>query len=261
MSSHAHHGPIGRAGPASGPDTLLGRRIPPTKGDYRWVYLWGLPIRSMHWLAAGSILVLVLTGLYIYEPFGILGTALGGQPGHLMATMRHLHFLAAVVLVTTGLVRIYWLFAGNRFERLKALFPLRGRDLKNLWKMIKYYLFLARRGETPEYLGHNPLQQLGYTFVYVVTLLAVLTGFIMFGQALPTGTIYRLTDWMLPVFGGIQNIRLIHHAATWFFIIFVLVHVYLTLRGDRLKGGGLLSSIITGGRYFRPDREYEDDES
>lgn len=258
MTSHAARGPIGRAGPASGPDTLLGRKIPPTTGDYRWVYLWGLPIRAMHWLAAGAIVVLVLTGSYIYQPFGILGTATGGQPGHLMATMRHLHFLAALVLVTTGMVRAYWLLAGNRFERLTALFPLRPRDLRNLWKLVKYYLFIGRSEDTPEYLGHNPLQQLNYTFTYVVAMLAVLTGFIMFGQALPTGTIYRLTNWMIPHFGGIQAVRLIHHATTWYFVIFVMAHVYLALRADKLKGGGLLSAIITGGRYFRPDEEYED---
>lgn len=260
MSRRVEHAPIGPAGPASGPDTFLGRRIPPTQGNYRWVYLWGLPLRAMHWIAAFAILALVLTGLYIYQPFGILGAASTGRPSHLMATMRHIHFLAAVALVTTGIVRAYWLLAGNRFERFKALFPVRRRDLRNLGKLIKYYLFLARRGETPEYMGHNPLQQLSYTLTYIVTLLAVLTGLIMFGQAVPTGTVYRFTDWMLPVFGGIQNIRLIHHAATWYFIIFVMVHVYLSLRADRLKGGGLLSSIITGGRYFRPDREYEDDQ-
>jgi Ni,Fe-hydrogenase I cytochrome b subunit len=30
---------------------------------------------------------------------------------------------------------------------------------------------------------------------------------------------------MLPDFGGIQNIRLIHHPATWYFIFFTLLHV------------------------------------
>ena len=52
MTSSPHLQPIGPGGPASGPDTMLGRRIPRASGDYRWVYLWGLPLRAMHWIAA-----------------------------------------------------------------------------------------------------------------------------------------------------------------------------------------------------------------
>ena len=47
MTSTPHAQPIGPGGPASGPDTMLGRRIPRASGDYRWVYLWGLPLRAM----------------------------------------------------------------------------------------------------------------------------------------------------------------------------------------------------------------------
>jgi Ni/Fe-hydrogenase 1 B-type cytochrome subunit len=250
--------PIGPAGPASGPDTMLGRRIPRASGDYRWVYLWGLPLRAMHWIAAISIAVLVVTGLYIGNPFGIAGAP---QIGPLMSRVRFVHYLAAVFLATTGIVRAYWLLAGNRFERLPALFPVRPRDIRNLFKMVKFYGFMARAEETPHYLGHNPLQQMNYTLVYVVTALEVITGFILFGLAWPTGTIHGLTNWMIPLFGGIQNVRFLHHAITYFFLIFVPAHIYLAFRADTVEGGGTVSSIITGGRFFEPEHHYEDEES
>jgi len=259
MTSSAHPAPIGPMGPSSGPDTLLGRKIPTAIGDYRWVYLWGLPLRAMHWVAAIAITVLVITGLYIGTPFGISGAGTGTSSGLLMSRVRFVHYLAAVFLATTGLVRMYWLFAGNRFERLPALFPMRGRDIKNLFKMAKFYGFMAKKEDTPHYLGHNPLQQLNYTLVYVLAALEVVTGFIMFAKAWPTGIMYKLFYWMTPLFGGIQNVRLIHHSITWFFLIFIPAHVYLSFRGDAVEGGGMVSSIITGGRFFEPQHAYEDE--
>lgn len=258
MTSTPHAHPIGPGGPASGPDTLLGRQIPRASGDYRWVYLWGLPLRAMHWIAAISIAVLVVTGLYIGNPFGVAGNP---QIGPLMSRVRYVHYLAAVFLATTAIVRTYWLIAGNRFERLPALFPVRPRDIKNLFKMMKFYGFMSRVEETPHYLGHNPLQQMNYTLVYVIAGLEVLTGFIMFGLAWPTGTIYSLTHWLVPIFGGIQNVRFLHHAITYFFLIFIPAHIYLSFRADTVEGGGTVSSIITGGRFFEPEHYYEDEDA
>ena len=47
--------------------------MPPHGGDYHWVYLWGWPIRAMHWLAALSIVVLAVTGFYIGKPYFVTG--------------------------------------------------------------------------------------------------------------------------------------------------------------------------------------------
>ncbi len=254
MTSTGH--PIGPGGPAPGPASFLGRGIPLPVGAYRWVYLWGLPLRAMHWIAALCVLTLVVTGLYIGSPYFVGGV----EPGLIMTKFRFAHYLAAVLLATTALVRVYWLFAGNRFERLKALFPLRFRDIKNLFRMIKFYL-LMEKDKAPHYLGHNPLQQLNYTLVFGIAALEVLTGFIMFGLAWPTGWIYQATNWMVPWFGGIQNVRIIHHSITWFFLIFIPAHIYLSLRADVIEGGGTVSSIVTGGRFFEADEVYEDEDA
>jgi Ni/Fe-hydrogenase b-type cytochrome subunit len=258
MTSTSHPHPIGPGGPASGPDTLLGSRIARAEGDYRWVKLWGFPLRAMHWIAALSIAVLVITGLYIGNPFGVAGTP---QFGPLMSRVRYVHYLAAVFLATTALVRLYWLIAGNRFERLPALFPMRPRDIKNLFQMIKFYLMRIGPDKAPHYLGHNPLQQMNYTLVYAIAGLEVLTGFILFGLAWPTGWIHGLTDWMIPLFGGIQNVRFLHHVITYFFLIFIPAHIYLSFRADSVEGGGTVSSIITGGRFFEPEHYYEDEDA
>src|SRR5574338_511871 len=114
-------------------------------------------------LARGSIVVLALTGFYIGRPYFI--TSGEASAHYLMGTVRFIHFVAAGVFVATAIVRVYWLFAGNQFERLGALFPVRPRDWVNLWKQVKYYLMIQPE-KAPHYLGHNPLQQLSYTGLY-----------------------------------------------------------------------------------------------
>jgi Ni/Fe-hydrogenase b-type cytochrome subunit len=236
----------------------LAHKVPPPEGNYRWVYLWEWPVRAMHWIAVLCIIVLVATGFYIGRPYFMTG----GEPSthYLMGWVRFVHFVSAGVLVATGVVRVYWLFMGNRYERLAALFPVRTRDWVNLWQMIKFYLMI-RPERAPHYLGHNPLQQMSYTAVYGVALVQVLTGFAMYGQSNPGGFFYATTGWIVRLFGGIQPVHFVHHVLTWVFIIFIPIHLYLAIRADHLERTGTISSIISGGRFVSTDVDYVDSES
>lgn len=234
----------------------LGRTAPPRAGNYKWVYLWGAPLRAMHWIAAIAIVVLIATGFYIGKPY-FLGRG-EASPGFLMGYVRFAHFIAAGVLVMTGIVRLYWLLAGNQFERLPALFPIRSRDFTNLVRQVKYYLMIQPE-KAPHYLGHNPIQQLSYTFTYLVGVLMVATGFTMYGQANPGGFFYTLTAPVASLLGGLQVVRFLHHTATWWFVIFPIMHIYLAVRADIMERGGGLSSIFSGGHFVRADRDYVDE--
>jgi Ni/Fe-hydrogenase b-type cytochrome subunit len=209
----------------------------------------------MHWIAALCIVFLVVTGLYVGKPYFM---TTGEAANHfLMGWFRFIHFTAAAVLVMTGIIRLYWLFMGNRFERWPALFPVRGRDWKNLVKMARFYLMIGK-GDTPRYLGHNPLQQMSYTGMYVCAVVMVLTGFALYGQADPTGLIYGLFHWVNTLLGGAQITRFLHHVVTWVFVIFIPLHVYLAIRADHLERTGVVSSIISGGRFVPVDEHFED---
>jgi Ni/Fe-hydrogenase b-type cytochrome subunit len=227
------------------------------RGGSRWVYLWHWPIRAMHWLAAGSIVALIATGFYIGRPYFMTG---GEASDHfLMGRMRFVHFVAAAVLVGTAVVRVYWLFAGNRYERWTALFPVTPKSIRGLFQMVGYYLMLPG-ARHPRYLGHNPLQQLSYTGIYVAAALAVVTGFALYAQAEPGGFIWRLTAWWLPFFpGGLRGVRLVHHVLTWVFLIFIPLHVYLALRADVMDREGTASSILSGGRWVPAGQRFEDE--
>jgi Ni/Fe-hydrogenase 1 B-type cytochrome subunit len=222
--------------------------------SYRWVQLWHLPLRFMHWFAAAAIVVLFWTGIYLGRPY-FMG-ALSGS--FVVQYARLIHFLAAGVLVATVVVRVYLLFTGNKYERWPALFPFRRRDWKNLWMMLRFYLFIHPE-QAPKYLGHNPLQQLGYTVTYLVAFVMAATGFLLYAQSNPSGWMMQSIGWMIPLLGGNQTIRLIHHVLPWYFPVFVIVHLYLAIRNDSVERTGTISSIFTGGRFIPRDERHVDE--
>jgi Ni/Fe-hydrogenase 1 B-type cytochrome subunit len=223
---------------------------------YRWVEVWHFPLRLMHWLAAIAVPVLLVTGIYIGRPFFMTG---GEASSHfLMGRMRFIHFAAAGVLVATAIVRAYLLLVGNRYERLGALFPLRPRDWRNIGKKIWNYVTVKPEGG-PHFIGHNPLAQLSYTALYVVSLVMVVSGFALYGQSNPGGAIHGLFSWVNPLLGGAQVVRFWHHVLAWIFAIFVPIHIYLSLRSDVTEPEGLVSSMFSGGKFVRDDFDYEDD--
>jgi Ni/Fe-hydrogenase b-type cytochrome subunit len=240
--------------PTATPQESLTRDAP--VHEYRSVYLWHWPIRAMHWIAAACIVVLIVTGFYIGRPYFFTS---GSASDHfMMGRFRFAHFTAAAVLVATAILRVYWLWAGNKFERFKALFPVRGRDWANMLKVARAYLFI-RQEEAPQYLGHNPLQQLSYTGIYVLALVQVTTGFFLYGLSNPGGFFFDTFGWVGTLLGGAQVVRFVHHFVTWFWLMFIPIHVYLAVRADVLHKESTVSSIISGQRTVRADVEFVDD--
>jgi Ni/Fe-hydrogenase b-type cytochrome subunit len=115
------------------------------------------------------------------------------------------------------------------------------------------------KGEEPHYLGHNPLQQLAYTFLYALAAVMVLTGFALYGQANPGGFFATTFAWVVSLCGSLQAVRVVHHVLTWVFVIFVPVHVYLALRVRWVEQSGGVTSMISGGRWVSKDVEYIDE--
>jgi Ni/Fe-hydrogenase 1 B-type cytochrome subunit len=234
----------------------FGRPAPTPTGEYRWVYLWGWPLRAMHWLAALAIVVLAGTGFFIGRPYFVVA---GDTADHfVMGWFRFVHFTAAAVLVATVIVRVYWLFAGNKFERWVALFPVRPKDWVNMVRQVKYYLMIHPE-KAPHYLGHNPLQQFSYTGIYLLAVVEIVTGFTLYGQSNPGGLFYSAFAWVVPLFGGLQVVRFVHHVVTWVFLIFIPIHVYLATRSDIMERGGAISSIITGGKFVPAGKHFVDE--
>jgi len=170
--------------------------------------------RILHQIFLAAILTLALTGLYIHQPF------VGNGLGFLMSLCRGVHFFAAALLTIVTVIRLVSMFVGP--ARDWRNFVVAASDLKKLPQLLKYY---ARAGEMPKITKRlNPLQMISYSFIFIMALFEIITGFIM---RYPDGPLFPLTYGL---FGSEMNARVAHFVVTWILISFILIHIYLAIR-------------------------------
>ncbi|WP_136526511.1 cytochrome b/b6 domain-containing protein [Geomonas ferrireducens] len=223
--------------------------------EFRYVPVWDWQLRVLHWFSVFLILVLSATGLLMGSGRLVYGGAEGFT--NYLSWLRLVHFVAGWLLLCAAILRIAGLFlASNQFQRWYALFPVRMRDLKNLVQVALNYLF-CRFDRPPHYIGHNPLQQVAYTAIFGVGLLALFTGFALYALYDPGNIVFRYFV-MFDDLVGVQYVRLVHQFVMWIFLAFIPIHVYLSVRADTVEREGALSSIVSGGRWCRKGTHFED---
>ncbi|MCJ7710005.1 MAG: Ni/Fe-hydrogenase, b-type cytochrome subunit [Chloroflexi bacterium] len=205
--------------------------------------VWQIPVRVTHWVTAGCIVVLSLTGGYIADPFLI------PAGGGVMSTIRLIHIITALAFLLSGLVRTYWLLAGNRFSRWTAFIPTSRYQATELFRQAGFYGFVRR--QIPKVLGHNQLAATAYLVLFGLLLVETVTGFALDGLvgAEPGATLF---GWLRELVGA-QQLRLIHHLAMWLILAIALFHVYSCVLVDHIEQNGLISSIVSGFKF--PTRE------
>jgi len=203
------------------------------------LYVWQVPVRVTHWVTAGCIVVLSLTGGYIADPFLI------PPGGSVMGTVRLIHMITAFTLLVSGMLRVWWLIVGNRFARWSAFFPTSRTQATEMFRQAAFYAFLTR--EHPKVLGHNQLAASAYIVLWALLLVETITGFALDGLvgAEPGATGFW---WIREIFGP-QTIRLIHHACMWAILAIALFHIYSCVLIDHIERNGLMSSIFSGYKY------------
>jgi Ni/Fe-hydrogenase 1 B-type cytochrome subunit len=211
------------------------------------IYIWQVPVRATHWVTAGCIVVLSLTGGYIADPFLI------PAGGSTMMTARLIHMVAAITLLASGLVRTWWLLAGNRFSRWSAFIPTSRVQATELFRQAGFYMFLRR--EIPKVLGHNQLAAAAYLALFFLLLVETVTGFALDGLigSEPGATAF---GWLRELLGP-QTIRLVHHLSMWAILAIALFHVYSTVLVDHLERNGLVSSMFSGYKFVPRDEIIE----
>jgi Ni/Fe-hydrogenase 1 B-type cytochrome subunit len=211
------------------------------------IYIWQVPVRATHWVTAGCIVVLSLTGGYIADPFLI------PAGGSTMMTARLIHMVAAITLLASGLVRTWWLLAGNRFSRWSAFIPTSRVQASELFRQAGFYMFLRR--EIPKVLGHNQLAAAAYLALFFLLLVETVTGFALDGLigSEPGATGFA---WLRELLGP-QTIRLVHHLSMWAILAIALFHIYSTVLVDHLERNGLVSSMFSGYKFVPRDEIIE----
>ena len=209
------------------------------------VYVWEWPVRLTHWVIATSLAVLSVTGIYIGHPF-LIAAGPAGQ-NFVMGTVRVIHLYFGIAFALAVVVRIYWMLVGNRFAKWDKFIPVHRRRRRGIWPTIKFYAFRLRK--PPGFVGHNPVAGMTYTLVFALYLVMVGTGLVLYQASAPVGSPFRLFSFLVPLFGGFQSARWIHHVVMWLLLGFAVHHVYSALLMSQVEQNATMESIFSGYKF------------
>jgi Ni/Fe-hydrogenase 1 B-type cytochrome subunit len=211
------------------------------------VYVWQLPVRFYHWVNALAILGLVVTGLIIGNPPGsIVGPEASST--YWFGIVRFVHFICAWVFFFNFVFRIYWGFVGNKFAKWDNFIPFRKCQYKEMEQVIKIDV-LQVSSSPMESMGHNALAATTYFVLFLFFVLMSLTGFALYA-GMSTWWFPKMFNWVTMLLGGDMEVRHIHHLMMWGFILFAMIHIYLTVYHDYIERRGIISSMIGGWKFI-----------
>ena len=224
----------------------------PQAAKFRRVYVWEFPVRLYHWLNALCVVVLCVTGYLIGHPIAITYSSEAYQQ-YWFGTVRFLHFATAFVFFFNFLVRIYWGFVGNSYAKWTNFIPVRRAQWEEIVAVTKVDVLQLRAAQIVS-VGHNALAGFIYFLSFLAFLFQALTGFALY-SALSHSFLPRMFAWFTPIMGGDAAVRHWHHAFMWFFVMFVMVHVYLVFYHDYIEGRGTTSSMVGGWKFEHEDSD------
>ncbi len=217
---------------------------------YRRVYVWQLPVRFYHWLNALCVAVLIVTGYLIGNPLAISYSTEAYQQ-YWFGTVRFVHFVAAFIFFFNFMVRIYWGFVGNAYARWENFIPFRKAQWREILEVLKVDVLQAKiKGMIS--IGHNALAGFTYFLSFLAFLFQSLTGFALY-SSMSDSFFPRLFAWIVPLMGGDFAVRQWHHMFMWFFVVFIIIHMYLVFYHDYIEGRGTTSSMVGGWKFERED--------
>lgn len=219
-------------------------------------------VRVAHWINALCFLLLLMSGLQIFNAHPMLywGQAganfdmpwlsiPGGVPGlltlpsyHDLAAGRNWHFFLAWALVINGLTYIAVSLINRHVQRdiLPAPAELKPR---HLWQEIVHHAQF-KRITGPAAKRYNTLQKLAYVAViFVLFPLIVLTGLTM------SPGFNAIAPVLLDLFGGRQSARSLHFIAANLLVAFLVIHLVEVVVAGAWNE---IRSMITG-RFTVPE--------
>lgn len=225
----------------------------PAKYSY---YRHSLAVRILHWINVVALIVLLMSGLQIFNAHPVLNWGKSSYNGvapffelahgfpswmtlpgpRWLAMGRRWHLFFAWIFVLNGLIYVIHSFASRHFSR--ELTPTRS-DWRSIGpSIIEHLRFRHATGEAAR--RYNVLQKLTYLFV----IFGLLPFVILMGWALSPRLDTVIPGWV-DLVGGRQSARTLHFIAAWALVAFVLVHVFEVIITGVYNN---LRSMITG-RY------------
>jgi thiosulfate reductase cytochrome b subunit len=194
--------------------------------------LYSLHERIWHWLQAGGILFLILTGMAIHYPdrFPLFGS---------MTFSVLWHSWIGFALIANAFLGIFYHLTADKYHHfLPQIDDFTGAAVRQ----ARFYLYGIFQGEVHPFDADprrklNPLQKLTYLLLLNILLpFQMLTGVLMWGADRWPGTFARI--------GGLWVLGPAHTFGSFLFLAFLIGHIYLATTGP--TPGSLLRAIVTG---------------
>ncbi len=214
---------------------------------YKKVLVFSAATRIFHWLRALSILVLIVTGFYIANPF-LQGAS--NSNVLLMGWVRAVHVVFGFIFIAVTLARCYmFVFSKDSKGERRSLLDV--FSLKSWIIQIKSYFWMGHLKHQGVY---GPLQYMTYLFLTLVAIAMGITGLALwsadFHQGLG-GLLQAPSLWLDHLMGGLAVVRTWHDRLMWVFIVFIFVHVYLVIWTSlRFNHNGV--DLMVSGKDYRP---------
>ncbi len=191
--------------------------------------------RFWHWMQALLIFFLIFTGFEIHGSYSFLG----------FKEAVTYHNIAAYLLLALTVFAIFWHFTTGEYKQYIPTF-------KNIKAQLDYYLFgIFRNAPHPTHKTLlsklNPLQRLTYFGLKIVLIpTSILTGILYMFYRYPTR--YGIEAINI---GSLKVIAILHTAAAFLTVMFVIVHIYLITTGTTITSN--LKAMLTGYEEIEED--------
>jgi len=194
------------------------------------IFLHPLPIRIWHWINAGLIVFLIITGLQLRFPWASIFQ---------YSLAVYLHKVAGYILVGSFFYWLaYYLISGG----FNKHYMFRMTDMKGMIGQASYYaLSMFKGGKNPFTPStderFNPLQKIAY-----LSAMLILTPVILFTGILFSDIVYFFN--FINYIGGVRILDALHVATGYAFLIYLIVHLYMSTLGYRIISH--IKAMITG---------------
>jgi len=213
---------------------------------FRHVRVWPGALRVIHWVNAFSVLALIPLGVFI------LASELLEFPEEGVDPIIDVHATIGFILAAGAAARIIYLFTGPPAAAWKDVVPHTKGQFRLLWATVRYYLG-GLRGKAPLYLAHNPIAGLFDTLLFSAFITQAGSGMTMFfiHEAAGEEIAHSVSAaGHAHAAGPPEWLEIVHVLGAAYIILFVLAHFAALAAHDLAERRGLVSSMISGRKFF-----------
>ncbi len=243
------------------------------KKGYKRVERMTPAMRVIHWVNAISMVVAIVTGLYIAAPYYQTFIAEPAVDKYVMAWNRWGHFIVAIIFDVTSIIVAY-LYFFSRFEKpIKKLLP----TPKNIKEFFAVLLNLITLNRTKKFdSSHSDsFNTVYFTIFHLLLAWMLFTGLQLYVHGLESGQssigswwpslLHLATDWTIPVshtlvgastgVASIMDVRIVHHITMWIIITWVVFHIYYQVWRTIFWQEGDIAIAFGGSKFVKEDKE------